>query len=590
MNIKNFLRFKDIKRYILPAIILSAALFRLCGVNWDQNQHLHPDERFLTMVTTAMKWPTTFTQYLDPQKSQLNPYNIGFDFYVYGLFPLTLVKIFSNIIRIDVYDYHNIALIGRVISAFFDLGIVYLIYKIAERIFNNKTALLASFIYSISVLPIQLSHFFTVDTTLVFFITLGFYILVFLITNKRKFLYSSFLGISFGLALASKISALLFLPIILISYGYIFLKSTLNNKRFSGLLVFQFFCFVMVFFLFSYFTLRIADPRMFATGNIFLPKINSQFINNLNTLKSFDNPQVAFPPAVQWLTTKPIIFPLENIIIWGLGLPLGITSLFAIFYASLNEVRSIKRTRKIDVRQMLIILMLFWVLGLFFYQAIKFAKTMRYFYPIYPFLAIITANFIYQIGGVIKKKFDDKIVFLFFGFLIFLFLIWPLSFVAIYTRPHSRVIASEWIYRNIPGGSVLTCEHWDDCLPLTIDNTKYSQRYKIITLEMYNPDSEVKWNKINYQLKQADYIILSSNRLWGSIPKVPEKYPRTSVFYEDLFAEKLGFTKVAEITSYPTIPVLNIPIPDDSSEEAFTVYDHPKVFIFKKSLSSSIQK
>jgi hypothetical protein len=77
-------------------------------------------------------------------------------------------------------------------------------------------------------------------------------------------------------------------------------------------------------------------------------------------------------------------------------------------------------------------------------------------------------------------------------------------------------------------------------------------------------------------------LILSSNRLWGSIPKVPERYPTTSKFYADLFAERLNFTKVAEITSYPTVPVLNIQINDDSSEEAFTVYDHPKVLIYKR--------
>jgi hypothetical protein len=70
--------------------------------------------------------------------------------------------------------------------------------------------------------------------------------------------------------------------------------------------------------------------------------------------------------------------------------------------------------------------------------------------------------------------------------------------------------------------------------------------------------------------------------LWGSIPKVPEIYPLTSGFYQDLFAGKLGFTKVAEITSYPTIPVFNIPISDDSAEEAFTVFDHPKVLIYKR--------
>ena len=101
-------------------------------------------------------------------------------------------------------------------------------------------------------------------------------------------------------------------------------------------------------------------------------------------------------------------------------------------------------------------------------------------------------------------------------------------------------------------------------------------------MEPFAPDTNEKWTKFNYQLEQLDYLILTSNRTWGSITKVQDKYPLMSQFYQNLFAGKLDFEKVAEITSYPTIPILNIPIKDDFAEEAFTVYDHPKILIFKK--------
>ena len=65
-------------------ILIFALCIRLYGLNWDQGQHLHPDERFLTMVAVAQEFPSSFKQYLDPISSKLNPANIGFPFYVYG--------------------------------------------------------------------------------------------------------------------------------------------------------------------------------------------------------------------------------------------------------------------------------------------------------------------------------------------------------------------------------------------------------------------------------------------------------------------------------------------------------------------------
>src|SRR5262249_54345316 len=81
-------------------------------------------------------------------------------------------------------------------------------------------------------------------------------------------------------------------------------------------------------------------------------------------------------------------------------------------------------------------------------------------------------------------------------------------------------------------------------------------------------------------LDSADYIVLSSNRLYLSIPRLPRRYPLTTKYYEWLFDGKLGFDLDQTFASYPSL--LGITINDDSSDEAFTVYDHPKVLIFKK--------
>ena len=112
-------------------------------------------------------------------------------------------------------------------------------------------------------------------------------------------------------------------------------------------------------------------------------------------------------------------------------------------------------------------------------------------------------------------------------------------------------------------------------------------------LELYNSDSSQKWEKISGQLNKINFLILSSNRLYGSIPKVPEMYPQTTEYYKKLFNGSLGFKKVAEFTSYPCFPPFGnkhlFCFNDDSSEEAFTVYDHPKVMIFQKDKKADSQ-
>ncbi len=607
---------KVFNKIILLFILFFALALRVYGINWDQNQHLHPDERFLTMTTGAMVWPETLAEYLSPSVSKLNPYNTGTMFYVYGTLPTTIVKYFSRFEWFDVFQYNNIALTGRLISAIFDIGVVYLIYLIAKNIFNQKTGLLAAFLYSISVLPIQLSHFFAVDTFLNFFLVLSFYFLVKLLDiasikktlsfptrsgihmenifidshfstrgglsrgNDSAWFYSVLLSLSFGAALACKISALYFLPVILLGYLFYFLKFRPHLHTTYYILYTAFYLLLIACFASAAF--RILDPHVF-TGGLFPPKISPQFVQNIESLKSMGVKGSTFPPAIQWNNITPIIFPLKNIVLWGLGLPLGVLSVVAVIYKMIemfigffkeNNLKSFYNN--LLVKEFNSVLILFWVLFLFFYQAVQPTPSMRYFLPIYPFVTILSARFSEKY--LFPKFITSRILRTTFYILL---LLYPLSFLYIYSRTHSRVSASEWIYQNIPTGSTLSCDAWDDCLPLSLGKGQVINQYKILTLEPFVPDSIEKVGKFESQLKEIDYLIFTSNRAWGSIPKWPEKFPYMVKFYEDLFAGKFNFEKVAEITSYPTIPILNIPIPDQSSEEAFTVYDHPKVLIYK---------
>ena len=53
---------------------------------------LHPDERFLTMVGSAVSGVDNPLDYLRTSTSTLNPYNFGYSLYVYGNFPMTVTR------------------------------------------------------------------------------------------------------------------------------------------------------------------------------------------------------------------------------------------------------------------------------------------------------------------------------------------------------------------------------------------------------------------------------------------------------------------------------------------------------------------
>jgi hypothetical protein len=80
-------------------------------------------------------------------------------------------------------------------------------------------------------------------------------------------------------------------------------------------------------------------------------------------------------------------------------------------------------------------------------------------------------------------------------------------------------------------------------------------------------------------MAKADYIIFPTARIADSIPRIPEEYPRTTALIQLLWAEKLGFTLEKTFKDRPTF--LGITFNDDLADESFSVYDHPKVVIFK---------
>ena len=162
---------------------------------------------------------------------------------------------------------------------------------------------------------------------------------------------------------------------------------------------------------------------------------------------------------------------------------------------------------------------------------------------------------------------------------------------------------------GINGSAVAVESDWDDSLPVRVDGRDaYGGIYQgDLNFEMYWDDDKDKLVRFLDTLNKSDYIFISSNRQWGTTTRVPERYPLTTQFYQSLmgcpldhdiywcysvakpgmFKSEIGYDLVKVFESYPHINEWYIN--DQFAEEAFTVYDHPKVLIFKKSEDFSIE-
>lgn len=571
------------KEHVLFLLIfLFGAFLRLYGLNWDQGMHLHPDERFLTMVTNDVTWPKTITQYFDTNASSLNPHNNNFSFYVYGTWPFIVTKYIAERTGYDTYD--GIPTVGRLLAALCDIITLLVVYKMGRTVGKNVlTGLIALFLYATMVLAIQLSHFYTVDPFANLFTSLT---LLWILEKKHAVLLATALGI----AMSAKISSALLLPIVGLSYAFQFPwrgPTKIVWKRRAAYCVSA-----IILVVTTILTLRFAYPYLFTNGLILNPKV----VANWKELRSFEGVFVMFPPALQWIHTT-IALPLLNIAYVGLGIPQTLLFLGSLIYMA---KRAIQKT--IDTNS---ILLLGFIALVFLYQGSQFAKPMRYFWSAFPSIAVISSLFAYHVIQHVLQK-QHALLFWATTAYIFMIILWSSMFMNMYTKSHTRVEASAWIYTNIPKDSILSWEHWDDPLPLLIDNHTGNE-YVTYQLPIFDTETPEKWKKIETFLGKSDYYILSSNRAYGGITNASFRFPQTTYFYELLFSDKLGFTLVAQFTSRPTLPIPftktcidppmltygviaqqtsicsgGIQIIDDYSDETFTVYDHPKVLIFKK--------
>jgi hypothetical protein len=189
---------------------------------------------------------------------------------------------------------------------------------------------------------------------------------------------------------------------------------------------------------------------------------------------------------------------------------------------------------------------------------------------------------------------------------------YALAFVAIYGQEHPWNAASRWVYANVPPGTTLLSEQWDDYLPATmILDGEQRRRDEFSNDELTwlsSPDAgddEAKLRANLEKLAAAEYVTILSNRVYGVVPRLPERFPLSSQYHQLLFDGRLGYELVWVGDRTPRLLGLSL-VPDTFGwpgltppadvantlsdgpnisfgrvDESFVVYDQPLTMIFR---------
>lgn len=604
----------------LALLVLVGFALRVWNINFDQGVGSHPDERSTAcFYATTIGLPASLDELLDPKKSPLNPLwdrasqsRRGF---TYGHFPLYLGVAMGQVMhwlapaaaRVGVpvqatelmaradHACDAIAVAGRLTIALLDTLTIVLVYLLGKRLFGRVAGLAAAAFYAFTAQAIQLSHFFAMDPASTTFTVMAIYAAV-RMAEERRLRLAVFAGVAAGLAIASKFSALPILAApVVAGLLWVWAEQGQDARRQArGVLAIPLALVVagLTFFLASPYA--VLDWENFAQATLVE---QGQMVRGV----------ADFPFTRQYRNTTPYIYFIEQQVQWGLGWPLGLLALGGTLAAVVLLVATLVRlavwllrgqSRSLPLTRLEMgnVIAWSWIVPYFGLTGAFLAKFNRYMSPILPFVVIFGAGLLWLIwrnagrlstgrGAAYARTVLRALTVVGGVGVLAAAIFWSAAYVnGVYGSEHPWLTASRWVYNNAPSGSVILWELWDDPLPKTVPNEPGmdmgSAGLRNIDWSPYEEDTAEKYEILKEKLREADYVIYSSKRIYDSVDELPQRYPMTIAYYDAMWSGELGFELAAEFTSPPSL--FGFTFDDRHADESWSLYDHPQVTIFRK--------
>ncbi|RMG74003.1 MAG: hypothetical protein D6711_09850, partial [Chloroflexi bacterium] len=482
---------------LLGLVMLLGGYFRLMANNWDDFVRFHPDERYLTgQIAPAIngdlavcftedfacqeymarvnacreKYPDTngVGGFFDANCSNWNPENVALTQYVYGTLPLFIVRQAAEVVaQVDSdpswLGYNGLFMVWRVISGVSDILTILLVFFIGRRLHDKWVGLLAAFLYAFAVFPIQQAHFGTTDAMTTLFVTLALYFAARTQDTGAYFDYGCF-GLALGAAVASRINVAPLAAIIVVVavYRAVIAFDTKAAYLRRNAVLWQSFLGVIIAALASMLMFRLGNPYAFEGPGFFGLIPNDRFIDALEQAQFSVSGEMDWAPNWQWVNRIGYLFPLQNMILWGMGIALGLTGWIAFLVSGWRLVRG-----KLGGTRNLVLFA--WVLGYFLFVGNLWVMSMRYYLPLYPPLALMAAWLLMHLWRTATDSSSQMwrmaagvAVVTVAGFT----LLWALMFTNVYRNMATFVQAGHYTWENIPGDFFIRLENTDEDVPL----------------------------------------------------------------------------------------------------------------------------
>ncbi len=557
-------------------LIALALSLRWYGLDWGG---YHPDEWPISGFASGLGMPGSIAEFFSTE-SPLNP-----GWFNYGTLPLILLAAIGWIgdqLREIAGFVPQREVLWRGATGLADAATVVLIVHIGRELYGRTAGFLAAALYALAVLPIQLSHYYTVDP-LMTALLMGSLLASIRFLRSRDARTGYIAAALFGLAISTKAAAVVFaIPVVFAWLAYLSI-SIRNGGSADDVRIPLRQAVIAAFIAFAAFA--VAQPYALIDF--------STYVDDVLTQANMASGDFELPFTIQYQETTPWLYHLRNLVIWGLGIPLGAAALAGTAFMAWRAAR---HRNALEVLFIVALLIPFLWLGA---QQVKF---MRYLLPLYPLLCIAAALAILSTMAYLAR-FGRKGAWAgasLAGIVIVPTAFYAIAFTTVFGGTHPVDRMSTWIEDNVPPGSVITTEAWDQ-------RFHGEHRYDIESIEVYWPDNRLKAQTVAAQLDRADYIYMFSNRGYGSVTRLPERFPVMRDYYDALFDGELGFELARVEATYPSL--LGVTLAEDTirylhfepaspdvihggatglvidigmADESFTVYERPKPMLFHK--------